>query len=85
MQKGYSTTPNIGIVGDCVSKVKVFTLTLLHSERPKLYSFGLSECNRVKVFNMMGKALTGKLSCMGTCLVKYSAVCIEGHIMIGAS
>ena len=23
-------------------------LTLLHSERPKLYDFGLSECNRVK-------------------------------------
>ena len=26
----------------------VCLLTLLHSERPKLYTFGLSECNRVK-------------------------------------
>ena len=25
-------------------------LTLLHSERPKLYNFGLSECKRVKVW-----------------------------------
>ena len=32
-------------------KVYLFTLTLLHSERPKFaYNFGLSECNRVKLY-----------------------------------
>ena len=29
-------------------EVYQYTLTLLHSERPKLHSFGHSECNRVK-------------------------------------
>ena len=30
------------------SALIVGSLTLLHSEKPKLHSFGLSECNRVK-------------------------------------
>ena len=32
----------------CPWKICVCTLTLLHSERPKLCNFGLSECSRVK-------------------------------------
>ena len=28
-----------------------YTLTRLHSEQPKLWSFGCSECNRVKYWN----------------------------------
>ena len=36
-------------------------LTLLHSERPKLWSFGRSDCNRVKYFGL-SNALTFKQS-----------------------
>ena len=37
----------------CFQREQFITLTLLHSERPKLYTiiynFGLSECNRVMI------------------------------------
>ena len=34
-------------------KVNVLFLTLLHSEQPKLLSFGHSECNRVRVLAIL--------------------------------
>ena len=31
---------------------QIYSLTILHSERPKLQSFGFSECSRVKSFGL---------------------------------
>ena len=65
-----------GSTGSCCCHPDVsvgHTLTLLHSERPKLYAIlvflsavGLKF--NVKVFHMMGKVLSGNLSCTQTIL-----------------
>ena len=35
-------------MGDWDGCAERYTITLLHSERPKLYNFGLSECKGLK-------------------------------------
>ena len=50
-------------------------LTLLHSERPKLYSFGLSECNRV---NMPGVSQGTHIKCYFTrYIISFQKVLIQ--------
>ena len=44
----------VGVSGRILIKL---CLTLLHSDRPKLYNFGLSERNRVKTYPSVGRTV----------------------------